>query len=157
MADEQNNENENYTESDGTIKDPKAVLDALQRAKKDAKAFREERDALQLRLDSNDNGADIEKYKQRALRAEAKMALQAKGIKNVDGLAKYLDLENVDYDDDGRVKGLEESIGKLKTDFPDLFDPKKRAGGKADIFENGEPKTAVSGTQAQVKRIFQHN
>lgn len=146
-------ENE-YTNEDGTIKDAKAVLDALQRAKKEAKAFREERDALQQRLDSDDRGADIEKHKQRALRAEAKLALQAKGIKNVDGVAKYLDLEGVDFDDDGGVTGLDDSITKLKNDIPDLFDVKKRVGSTADIFSQGEPKQKMTGTEAQVKRLM---
>lgn len=147
-------ENE-YTNEDGTIKDAKAVLDALQRAKKEAKAFREERDSLQQRLDSDDRGADVEKFKQKALRSEAKLALQAQGIKNSDGVAKYLDLEGVDFDDDGGVKGLDDSIKKLKTDIPDLFDPKKRAGQSiADIHEKAGAAKKLTGTEAQVARLF---
>ena len=55
MSDE---EKEVETMTDVEIKDPKAVLDALERAKSDAKKFREEMEALSARL------AEVEKSRE---------------------------------------------------------------------------------------------
>jgi len=65
------------------IDDPAAVLKSLEKANKEAKRYREERDALQERINNDANKA-------RAIKAEAKLALLHEGIKEPDRLVKWL-------------------------------------------------------------------
>ena len=63
------------------IKDPKAVLDALDRAKADAKRFREEKEAMELTLNSQEQ--KIAEYSKKLLRDQVKKNLQEQNITNV--------------------------------------------------------------------------
>lgn len=125
--------------SDEEVKDPAAVLAELRRVQEDLKAVRaelkttqDERDGLKSQVESL--GSD--EMRTKALLAETKLALQKQGIKDVDRIIKYVGTEGLDFDDKGGVSGLEDRLKTLKTDLPEIFDPKVRAGGKADIFAN---------------------
>ena len=111
------------------VKDPEAVLAELRRAQQDLKDLRKENKDLQAAVDANDS----DKWRTRAISAETKLALQAQGIKDADRLMKYVGTDGLDIDDEGKVTGLDERLKVLKTDLPELFDPKRRVGGKADI------------------------
>lgn len=146
------------------IKDPKAVLEALERAKADAKKYREEAEALKGQVDTltgrvselEENDASKEwKDKYKAL--EVKQALSAKGVKDADRVLKFMDLSSVDYDDEGKLAGFDDAVNKVKADLPELFDPKKRVGGAADLFEKGEVKEKLSGTELQVRKLMHRN
>jgi len=63
-------ENEVINNETVEIKDPKAVLDALDRAKADAKRFREEKEALEINLNSKDQ--KIAEYSGKLLREQVK-------------------------------------------------------------------------------------
>jgi len=127
------------------IDDPAAVLKSLEKANKEAKRYREERDALQERINNDANKA-------RAIKAEAKLALLHEGIKEPDRLVKYLSLNDLDFDDEGNLSGFDESLTALRTDMPELFDPKRRAKG-IDAHAQGDVAQKTT-TEQQVDRLF---
>lgn len=133
------------------IEDPKAVLDALERAKKDAKKFREELEALQAEYDGlKSEIATLDTWKNRTKELLIKGSLGS----NAERLMKFLDHESITLGDDGDIQGLDEAINKVKSDLPELFDPKRQVGGAADAFEQNPPKQELKGTDAQVARLF---
>lgn len=121
------------------VKDPTAVLAELRRAQEDLKAVRAENRELKKQAENN----DPTEWKERAIKAETKLALSATGLKDTDRLLNYVTTDGIEFDEDGNLTGLDEKLTQLKTDLPELFDPKRRVGGKADIFADdpAEPKT----------------
>lgn len=117
---------------------------ALDRYKKENKKFREQ----------IENNEDVQVYKQRAIKAEAKLALQGQGIKEPERVLNFMALDGVDFDDEGNLIGLDETLDTAKEALPELFDAKRRVGGQADIFADSGPKAAKSTTELQVERIF---
>lgn len=137
--------------ADEEVKDPQALLKSYREAVEDLKALREENKELK------EAGSDevINKWKTRAARSEAKLALQGQGIKDSERILKYLSLEGVDFDDDDKVTGLDEKLEEVKKDFPELFDAKKRAGrSSVDIHADNPANTKKSTTEEQVDAIF---
>ena len=154
---------EETTESVTEIKDPKAVLDALERAKADAKKFREELDALKTEHAETLKEQESLKDSLETLKADTTWQDKVKDLtiksrlgNNADRLMKYMDLEAVTLNDEGDVEGLDEAVAKVKGDLPELFDSKRRVGGAADLYEKGETPSAPTGTQAQVSRIMRN-
>lgn len=138
--------------SNGEIKDPKAVLAALERAKADAKRYREQAEALQTKVSELE--AQPNTWRERVVAAEAKLALNSLGIKDTDRLLKYLDTNSVTLDEEGKVTGLTEAVEALKVDFPELFEPKRRVGNAADIFADGNNKPQLSDSEVQAKYLL---
>lgn len=136
------------------IKDPEGFLKSYYKAMDEAKEMREENKTLKTQVESTSEEA-VNKWRDRALRGEAKANLESQGIKNPDRILKYINLEGVDFDDDGNVTGLDDKVSEVKTDFPELFDVKRRAGRSGvDIHADNPAKTKMTGTEAQVARIF---
>ena len=50
--------------------------------------------------------------------------LAESGIKNAERLLKYIKMDEIDLTDEFEVAGLEAQIETLKTDLPELFNPK---------------------------------
>jgi hypothetical protein len=147
-------ENTNRITSLEEIKDPEAFLKAYYKAMDDAKETREENKTLRTQVESTSD-EEVNKWKSRAVKAEAKVNLEGQGIKGADRILKYLNLDGVDFDDDGNLTGLDDKVTEVKKDFPELFDPKIRAGRQSVDIHTGKPtKTPMTGTQAQVARIF---
>jgi hypothetical protein len=124
------------TQMDGTseeIKDPAAVLAALDRAKKDAKQFREEKEALEAKLAQYEQ--DNAKYSGKLLREKVVQELAKLNMVNTDRILKFVKFEGLSFDDDFNILGLDDQIKELKSDFPELFDPKLLVAGKADSAE----------------------
>jgi len=118
---------------DGTsteIKDPAAVLAALDRAKKDAKQFRVEKEELETQLKSWQDYSD--KIKSKFVKDKVVGHLQGLGLQNSDRLLKYIKVDLLTLNDEMELEGLDDQIDSLKNDFPELFDPKFLVGGKAD-------------------------
>lgn len=141
------------------VKDPEAVLAELRRAQEDLKTLRAkvtavetERDSLKEQMDS----LDPDKWKSNALDAQVRLALLNQGIKDADRLMPYIGTEGLDLDETGKVTGLDERLGNLKKDLPEVFDPKVRAGGKADIFASNPANEKIDPFEAQVKRALGH-
>lgn len=136
------------TEQDNEIKDPAAVLAALERAKNDAKKYREDGEALRKQLDER----EPDKYKERAVKSEAKLALKDKGVANPDRILKHMDLSDLDFDDDGNLVGLEGKVSELKEDFPELFS-KKHQAGEVDMFSNGVKAKPLTASEIQARQV----
>jgi len=106
---------------DGTsveIKDPAAVLAALDRAKADAKKFRTEKEAVDLELAS---------MRDKTLMIQTKLkndkiirSLMDNGVPNADKLLKYIKTSDIELTDDFEINGLDIQLEGLKTDFPEF-------------------------------------
>lgn len=134
------------------IKDPKAVLDALDRAKADAKRFREEKEALEESLSSKDQ--KIAEYSGRLLRDQVKRSIAELNLTNSDRILKYIDFNKLDFDSEFNITGLNDQITGLKQDFPELFDPKLLVGGKADSADANVVNAKLSVSERQARMLL---
>lgn len=140
------------------IRDPQAVLDALERAKADAKRYREEAESLTQQL--ADQRSEFEAQLKTAndttleLQSKVKRSMVESAVRNAKGnerVMRFIDLDSINVENDNLV-GFDAALDKVKVDLPELFDDKKRAGS-ADMFASGTPQE-LSGSQRQVARIF---
>jgi hypothetical protein len=141
------------TQVDGTsqeIKDPEAVLAALDRAKKDAKQSREEKEALEAKLAQYEQ--ETAKYSGKLLREKVVQELTKLNMVNTDRILKFVKFEGLSFDDDLNILGLDDQINELKSDFPELFDPKLLVAGKADSAEAKSVDKPIS-TSEKLARI----
>lgn len=146
------------------IKDPKAVLAALDRAKADAKSFREQYEAATAELESlrgemqtlvSTQEEQSKALNENLLDLHIERELIRRGLSSQgERVRKYLSKEGISIGEDKKPVGLEEAFSTLEKDFPEIFDPKKRVGGGADQFNKPEPTVKRSGTEAQVAHIF---
>lgn len=140
------------TQMDGTseeIKDPAAVLAALERAKKDAKQFREEKEALEAKVAQYEQ--DTAKYSGKLLKEKVIQELAKLNMVNTDRILKFVKFEGLSFDDDFNILGLDDQIKELKSDFPELFDPKLLVAGKADSAEATPVEKKISTSEKLAK------
>ena len=143
------------TQTDGTsteIKDPQAVLAALERAKGDAKKFRVEKEALEKELEGLKSTS--QQVQTKLINEKIIKHLSELGIKNADRLMKYIKSESLNLDESFELSGLDEQIESLKTDFPELFDPKHIVGGKADAGDKSPINAKLSASQIQAQLVL---
>ena len=143
---------ETNQEESQIINDPKAVLDALDRAKSDAKKLREEKQKLEVDLDSKDQA--IAEYSGKLLREKLIQKMSAEGIKDPSRLMKFINTTSLSFDDNLEVIGFEDQFNQLKEDLPEIFDPKLRVGGQADTSVKASVSTQYSATQLQAAKIL---
>lgn len=164
MEETQNNEVQEVTEAGGdetpTINDPKAVLEALERAKTDAKKYRETLEekeqavaALTERITSLEGNEGIAKWKNRAIALSAKQELAQAGVKDTSRIYDLMDADSLDLDDEGNLIGFKEALQAVKDKLPELFDKKRSVAGGADTFASGTVKPALSTTEQQLARL----
>jgi hypothetical protein len=67
---------------------------------------------------------------------------------------KYLKTDQLQLTDDFEVAGLEDQIETLKTDFPELFDPKIIVGGKADSAMSKPIDVVFTASDLQAKAVL---
>ena len=143
----------NETETnESVINDPKAVLEALERAKADAKKFREEKEQLEVDLNSKDQ--KIAEFSGRLLNEKIVQRLSNEGIKEPKRFVRYLDTLKLEFDENLEVVGLDEQLDQLKTDLPEIFDAKLRVGGQADTAVKASVSTRFSATEMQAAKIL---
>jgi hypothetical protein len=82
------------------------------------------------------------------------VALASTGVKDADRLMKYVGTDGLDFDDKGNLTGLEERLKTLKTDLPELFDVKRRVGGKADIHADTNVEVKKTPSELQAERVM---
>lgn len=143
------------TQLDGTsteIKDPQAVLNALDRAKKDAKQFRLEKEELEKQL--NDVSEKTTLIKSKFINDRIKNHLAGLGIQNAERLMKYIKVDALVLNEELELEGLEEQIESVKSDFPELFDPKLLVGGKADSAQATPVNKKLSASEMQAKLVL---
>ena len=134
------------------IKDPAAVLAALDRAKKDAKQFREEKEALEVEIDKYRN--ENAKYSGKLLKEKVMQELAELKLANTDRLFKYLKLDELSFDEELNIVGLEDQIKGIKEDFPELFDPKLLVAGKADSADSTPVDRKISASERQAMAVL---
>ncbi len=146
------NNTETQESQEPVINDPKAVLDALDRAKSDAKKFREEKEQLEIDLNSKDQ--KIAEFSGRLLNEKIVQKLSAEGLKEPARFVKYLDTNKLEFDENLDIKGLDEQLEQLKKDFPEIFDPKVRVGGQADTAIKASVSTQYTASEMQAAKIL---
>ena len=134
------------------IRDPKAVLEALDKAKAEAKKFRLEKEALELQI--NESSAKASQVQSKLMTEKINKHLSSLGIQHGEKLNKYIKMDSLSLTEDFEVAGLDEQIAGLKTDFPELFDPKFIVAGKADGGVTTSLEVSQSATDLQVKQIL---
>lgn len=143
------------------IRDPKAVLEALERAKADAKKYREQFEEMEAankqlseRVSALEGDEGVAKFKNRVIELQAKRELEKEGIKDADRIFGLMSADSFDLDNDGGLVGFAESLTDLKKRLPEVFDTKRRVAGAVDAFADQPTKQKMTGTEAQVKRLF---
>lgn len=137
---------------EATLNDPKAVLAALDRAKNDAKKFREEKEKLEI--DLNSSNQKIAEFSGKLLKEKVAQRLSAEGLREPKRFIKYLDTLKLDFDENLEVTGLDEQLEQLRADLPEIFDAKLRVGGQADSSLKATINTQYSATQLQAAKIL---
>lgn len=143
------------TQLDGTsteIKDPQAVLSALDRAKKDAKQFRLEKEALEKELDNSKSISSS--LKSKYMNAMINKHLADLGIPNAERLMKYIKSDSLILTEDLELEGLDDQIESIKQDFPELFDPKLLVGGKVNSAQSTPVDKRLSASEMQAKLVL---
>lgn len=160
-----------------TAEEWKATQDALKKANSEAKRFRTQlRNARkETKTESTDDQKKAEDqvvaaWKPRLVRSEARAALASSGAKKsaLTRLARMIDIDDVEVDDDGEVSGLDDLIEDLKDDLPELFkdeddddEPTPRRGrrklGKTDAgakSSSNNGNTPKSSSERQARAIL---
>lgn len=146
---EENVNEEVVEEQDEEVKDPKALLKAHKELKKDFEKYKSDAAAYKAQLE--EASPKTNKYKERAIKAEAKIALQSLGVKNVDRVLKFIDMDDLDFDDEGNLPGLQGKVAEVKNEFPELFTRKLRAG---DV-DQGETNSAPSKKKTSTELLYE--
>jgi hypothetical protein len=134
------------------IRDPKAVLDALANAKAEAKKFRLEKEALEKQI--NESSAKASQVQAKLINEKINKYLSELGIQHGDKLFKYIKLDTLSLTEDFEVAGLDEQVATLKTDFPELFDPRFIVAGKADAGVSNPVDTPMTASDLQAKLVL---
>lgn len=134
------------------IKDPTAVLAALERAKNDAKRFRMEKEAVEQEIATTREKANLIQTKLK--NDKIIRSLLENGVPNADKLLKYIKTSEIELTDDFEINGLDLQLNDLRNDFPELFDPKKIVGGKADAGVSSHVDTPLSASELQAKYVL---
>lgn len=152
METENTNTEQTQENSEVVIEDPKAVLAALERAKNDAKKFREEKEKLEIDLSSKDQA--IAEYSGKLLREKIVQKLAAEGLKEPKRFLKFIDTLKLEFDENYEVLGLEEQLEQLRQDLPEIFDAKIRVGGQADTAVKASVSTQYTASEMQAAKIL---
>ena len=111
------------------IRDPQAVLDALERAKADAKRYREEAESLTQQL--ADQRSEFEAQLKTAndttleLQSKVKRSMVESAVRNAKGnerVMRFIDLDSINVEDDNLV-GFDAALDKVKVDLPEPETP----------------------------------
>lgn len=146
-------EEQNDVEGTSTeIRDPQAVLSALEKAKAEAKKTRLEKEELEKQLAELTNKTTLAQA--RLMDEKILKNLSSLGIPNGGKLMKYIKLDQLQLTDDFEVAGLQDQIDSLKTDFPELFDPKIIVGGKADSGMSKSIDVPLTASDLQAKAVL---
>lgn len=143
------------TQVDGTsqeIKDPAAVLAALDRAKKDAKLFREEKEALETEITrfKEENA----KFSSRLLKEKVVQEISKQYVGPSDRLLKFIKFDALSLDEEFNLVGFDEQMEQIKTDFPEIFDPKLLVAGKADSADSKPVNKVLSASEKQALLVL---
>ena len=145
-------ETQETNENEVVIDDPKAVLAALDRAKSDAKKFREEKESLESAIAGKD--ATITNYTAKLIQEKLAQKIASEGIKDPSRVLKFVKMEELSLDENFDLIGFENQIDQLKQDLPEVFDPKLRVGGQADAAIQATVSTRYPASEMQAAGIL---
>jgi hypothetical protein len=153
MEQQTQQQSENQTvQEEVKIEDPAAVLGALERAKAEAKKFREERDKLEADLQNKTE--IVANYSAKLLEEKVKTKLESNGLKDPSRFLRFVDFTQLSLDESNEIIGFEDQFALLKQDLPEIFDAKLRVGGQADTAAATSVNTKISATELQARRIL---
>jgi len=92
------------------------------------------------------------KFSGKLLKERVIQELSKHNIANTERILKFVKFEGLTFDDEFNVLGLDDQIKELKSDFPELFDPKLLVAGKADSAEAKSVDKPIS-TSEKLARI----
>jgi hypothetical protein len=104
-------EETNVIDVDAEIRDPKAVLDALEKAKKEAKQFRLEKEELVSKFEST--STQLESLKSGLIAQKAVTKLNSLGLTNSERILKYVDLGKVELDSEFNLTNFDEQVDQI--------------------------------------------
>lgn len=150
VEDDDDEEEDEEPEDEKEDDEPKGGMDAeeaervrkaLKKANEEAKRFRLENKQLKSKTEDEQERMIREareeesgKYKGIIAQLAFKNALAEAGlVSGHNRMAKMLDLEDVEIDEEGSVTGLDDQVKALKKDFPELFSKRKVVEGKGDV------------------------
>lgn len=137
------------------VQDPEALLKAYNKAKADLVALREKENEARAELDKLRSETDPDNWRKRAVQEAVKAQLANGGVKDPARVMKLIDLEGVDFNDKDELDGLEDRLTDAKTEFPEVFDSKRRAGSNsADIHTKKEAKVQENPLKAAVSKAL---
>jgi hypothetical protein len=139
-------------EQEVKIEDAAAVLSALERAKAEAKKFREEKEKLEADLENTNQIAA--KFSAKLLEEKVKAKLESNGLKDPSRFLRFVDFNQLSLDDNNDVIGFEDQFALLRQDLPEIFDAKLRVGGQADTAAATVVNTRISATELQARQIL---
>lgn len=132
------------------IRDPEKVLAALERAKEDAKRFRQQYDEVQEEL------ADARKQVDSMINdikdARLRRAVSDAGS-DPDRVLRYIKADDIEVTPDG-LKGFDAEFKRVQEELPELFDAKRRVGGTVEMFPQGETTNNKTVSQMQADRLL---
>lgn len=138
------------------VNDPQALLTAYNNLKEDVRKLSAERDELAKANEALQAASKDDVWRTRALEAEVRSALAGQGVKDVEKVLKHVKIEGLDFDENNKVTGLDEKLKELRQDLPSVFDPKARAGGKADIHEKDTSVTSGDPMRDLIRNAMAH-
>lgn len=154
------------TKAGGSVKSKRARIRKLNRELEDA---RKPKTAGKKKGDEDDDAPDLDAIREaakaeakteadnRIKRSEAKAALVAAGVSREQAadLVGFVKLDDLDFDDDGEVEGLDEEIERIQKKYPTFFaKPGRRrresvAGGADRGGEGARPKKPLTASERQ--------
>ena len=88
------------------------------------------------------------------IKVEARAALAEAGAKNAKRALGLLDLDDVDFDDDGEVLGIDSAIKALRKEMPELFNARSTANDhKAGGDGPSKDEKKLTATEQQARRL----
>lgn len=142
----------NEEQQEVVIEDPSAVLSALDRAKTDAKKFREEKEKLEQEISETKEAAN--KITNTLMEQKIVSKLSENGIKDPSRVLKYIQKDKISLDDNFDLVGFEDQFQSLKQELPEIFDPKLRVGGQADAAVQASVSTQYTVSQIQAMKVL---
>jgi hypothetical protein len=160
-----------FEQQKATISERDKQLEDLKKSTGDTETLKKQIEELQTANKAQDekHSAEIKTLK---INSAVESALTKAGALNLKSVIPLLDLENADFDKDGKIKGLSEQITKLTTadDSKHLFKSTtakfkgaKPGEGNGNSYENSEgtnlPKnaTVIDKISAKTSQLFNNN
>lgn len=134
------------------IRDADAVLAALERAKSDAKTYREQLEEAQGEL----AGLKEQLSEQTSALKDTRLRryITEQGA-DPDRVMKYIKTDDLTLTKDG-LEGFEDEFKRVKEDLPELFDPKRRVGGAVEMHTESDANHVKSVSEMQAAKLLRN-